>query len=92
LHGLHPIELDVRVQQALDQVRPTFRGHGSELEIVEATPRVVRVRLIGKCSLSSEAIEHYLEEAFVAFTPEVQVIEVDDPSRPTQMRLALPIL
>jgi Fe-S cluster biogenesis protein NfuA len=92
LHGLHPIALDLRVQQALDQVRPMFRGRGCDLEVVEASSRVVRIRLVGSCSLSSEAIEHYLEEAFVAHTPEVQVIEVEDPSRPVQMRLALPIL
>jgi Fe-S cluster biogenesis protein NfuA len=92
LHGLHPVELATRANQALDQVRPFLRGHGGDLEIVAITARVVRVRLIGECSLSTEALEHFLEEAFVAVAPDVQVIEVEDPSRGIQTRLPLPML
>lgn len=92
LHGLHPVDLQTRAQQALEQVRPLIRGYGSDLELVAIAGKHVRVRLIGECSLSSEALEHYLEEAFSAVAPDVQVIEVEDPSRGLQTRLPLPIL
>lgn len=92
LHGLHPIELETRVRQALEQVRPSVRGHGGDLELVAIAARVVRVRVVGQCALSSEALEHYLEEAFVAIAPDVEVIEVEDPTRGLQTRLPLAVV
>ena len=92
LHGLHPVDLQTRAQQALEQVRPLIRGYGSDLQLVAIAGKRVRVRLVGECSLSSEALEHFLEEAFAAVAPDVQVIEVEDPSRGAQTRLPLPIL
>src|ERR1700730_16885069 len=34
LHGLHPLSLQARVLQALEQTRPLLRSHGSEVECV----------------------------------------------------------
>jgi Fe-S cluster biogenesis protein NfuA len=92
LHDLHPVELATRVSRALEQVRPLIRGHGGDLELVAIVGKRVRVRLNGECSLTAEALEHYLEEAFSAAAPDVQAIEVEDPTRGAQIRLPLPIL
>ena len=34
LHGLHPLDLETRVRQALDQVRPYLRSHGGNVELL----------------------------------------------------------
>jgi Fe-S cluster biogenesis protein NfuA len=91
LHGLHPVDLETRVRQALDQVRPMVRGHGGELELVSANQQVVRVRLQGDCSLSGPELQQLMEEAFLTIAPDVEVIEVEDTPRAenSSRRLAL---
>src|SRR5262249_34063453 len=32
LHGIHPLDLETRVRQALDNVRPLLRSHGGNVE------------------------------------------------------------
>jgi len=34
LHGLHPLDLQARVLQALDEVRPRLRSHGGDVELM----------------------------------------------------------
>src|SRR5437016_909495 len=34
LHGLHPLDLETRVLQALDQVRPYLRSHGGNVQLL----------------------------------------------------------
>ena len=34
LHGLHPVDLRTRVQQALDKARPFLYDHGSQVELL----------------------------------------------------------
>jgi Fe-S cluster biogenesis protein NfuA len=92
LHGLHPVDVETRARQALDQVRPMVRGHGGELEMVAVAANRVRVRLLGNCSLSAEALEHALEEAFNSVAPDVQAIEVEDAARPPVGMMALPLV
>src|SRR5205085_705530 len=41
LHGLHPLGLEARVLQALDQVRPRLRSHGGGVELLGADAGVV---------------------------------------------------
>jgi NifU-like domain len=49
LHGLHPLGLEERVLQALDQVRPYLRSHGGNVQLVDLNEGVVRLRLEGSC-------------------------------------------
>jgi Fe-S cluster biogenesis protein NfuA len=91
LHGLHPVSLETRVSQAIEQVQPLLRCHGGELELIAVVDRRVRVRLQGHCGVSPAELEHTLEEAFARMAPDVQFIEVENTSTPAQ-RLALPVL
>src|SRR3712207_5602276 len=34
LHGLHPLEVETRVVQALEEVRPYLRSHGGNVELL----------------------------------------------------------
>ena len=45
LYGLHPLDLETRVRQALEKVQPTLRSRGGSAELLELTEGAVRVRL-----------------------------------------------
>src|SRR5205807_2211727 len=34
LHGLHPLDIETRIMQALDEVRPYLKSHGGNVEFV----------------------------------------------------------
>ena len=91
LHGLHPVSLETRAGQAIEQVQPLLRCHGGELELIAVVDRRVRVRLRGRCGLSPMELEQTLEEAFALIAPDVQIIEVENSETPA-LRIALPVL
>jgi Fe-S cluster biogenesis protein NfuA len=80
LHGLHPLDLEARVLQALDGVRPYLRSHGGGVELLEIRDGVVRLRLQGSCHhcpSSSVTMQQTVEEAIYGKAPEVTAIEVE---------------
>ncbi|MGH7170797.1 MAG: NifU family protein [Gemmataceae bacterium] len=80
LHGLHPLDLETRVRQALDQVRPALRGHGGDVELLEVRDGVVRLRLQGNCHgcpSSSATMRQTVEEAIVGKAPDAIAVEVE---------------
>jgi Fe-S cluster biogenesis protein NfuA len=101
LHGLHPLNLETRVRQALDKVRPLLRSHGGDVELLDLADGVVRLRLLGSCDgCPSSALTQKtaIEDAIYAKAPDVAGIEVDTPAKnghaiaASQERIALPIL
>jgi Fe-S cluster biogenesis protein NfuA len=101
LHGLHPLDLETRVQQALEQVKPYLRSHGGSVELVDISAGVVRLRLQGSCDgcpSSSVTMKQTIEEAIVARAPDAVAVEVEGlvdavpvPSNET-VRFALPLV
>lgn len=66
---------------ALDQVRPFIHSHGGEVEVLDATDGVVRVRLAGACSgctASAVTLQHGVEEALAEHLPTFVRLEVDE--------------
>ena len=49
LHGLHPLDVDARIQRALDQVRPYLGSHAGGVEYLGVRDGVARLRLEGSC-------------------------------------------
>jgi Fe-S cluster biogenesis protein NfuA/nitrite reductase/ring-hydroxylating ferredoxin subunit len=49
LHGLHPLDVDARIQRALDRVRPSLGSHAGGVEYLGVTDGVARLRLEGSC-------------------------------------------
>jgi Fe-S cluster biogenesis protein NfuA len=95
LHGIHPVSLETRVRQALDQVQPMLRCHGGELELVAIVEGLVRLRLRGSCTLTGPALEHVVEEAFTAVAPDVAIIEVENAEtagQPSSCQVPLPLV
>jgi Fe-S cluster biogenesis protein NfuA len=85
LHGLHPLDLETRVQQALDSVRPFLRSHGGEVALLGVADGVVRLRLQGSCQgcpSSAETLKNRIEEAIVSAAPDAAAIEVEGADQP----------
>ncbi len=84
VHGLHPLDVDARVEGALESVRPYLGSHGGDVELVEVTDEgVVRLRLLGSCDgcpSSSVTLTLAVEEAVETAAPEVTAIEVETPA------------
>jgi Fe-S cluster biogenesis protein NfuA len=80
LHGLHPLDLEARVLQALDQVRPYLRSHGGDVELLGVTDGVVRLRLRGSCQgcpSSAVTMKQNIEEAILARAPDAIALKVE---------------
>jgi Fe-S cluster biogenesis protein NfuA len=101
LHGLHPLDLETRVLQALEQVRPLLRSHGGNVELLDLSGSVVRLRLLGSCDgcpSSAMTLKHAIEEAIYDKAPDVTAIEVEGGAtnghthKDHQARILLPIL
>lgn len=91
LHGLHPLDLETRVRQALDKVRPYLFSHGGNVELLGITEAGgVRLRLEGSCHgcpSSRVTLKYSIEEAIYEAAPDVTAIQVEgtvesQPNRP----------
>ena len=79
LHGLHPVQLSVRVERALEKVRPYLSSHGGSVELVGIEEGKIRLRLQGSCDgcpSSAETLKNSIEEAILAAAPDVEEIVV----------------
>ncbi len=86
IHGLHPYDLQTRIEQALEGVRPYLGSHGGDVELLSVTEEgTVRLRLLGSCDgcpSSSVTLELAVQSAIEAAAPEVTGIEVETASAP----------
>ncbi len=79
LHGLHPVDLETRVTQALAKVRPYLKSHGGDVEMLEVVDGVVRLRLQGSCNgcpSSALTLRHAIEEAVYQAASDITRLEV----------------
>jgi Fe-S cluster biogenesis protein NfuA len=85
LYGLHPLDFETRVRQALERVGPALRAHGGTVELASATEGMVRVRvgLNGhSCQSSAGTLRTAIEEAIYGAAPEVAAVEVEGLAAP----------
>jgi Fe-S cluster biogenesis protein NfuA len=81
LHGLHPLDLDTRVKDALETVRPYLHSHGGNVELIEISNGAVRLRLTGSCHgcpSSSLTLKTAIEAAIHESAPDVTSIHCED--------------
>lgn len=88
LHGLHPVDLQTRLQGALDHTRPRLRTHGAHVELIQATHDVVELRVRG----GSGDVHRLLEQAILAAAPDVLRIEFVNADAPASRLLPLPLV
>jgi Fe-S cluster biogenesis protein NfuA len=81
LHGLHPLDLETRVRQALDEVKPRLGLHGGSVQLIGVTPEgAVRLQLEGNCEgcpSSRVTLKYSIEEALYAAAPDITALEVN---------------
>lgn len=86
LHGLHPLDLETRVRQALEAVRPRLGLHGGSVELVEVTnDGAVRIKLEGNCNgcpSSRVTLHSTIEEELYHAAPDITSLQVDGAADP----------
>jgi Fe-S cluster biogenesis protein NfuA len=81
LYGLHPLEIEERIANALEKVRPSLNLHKGNVELLSVNDGVVRLRLQGSCDgcpSSALTLKHTIEEAIYAAAPDIAAIEVEN--------------
>jgi Fe-S cluster biogenesis protein NfuA len=92
LHDLHPLDVDTRIQQALDQVRPYLGSHAGGVEYVGVTDGVAHLRLEGSCHgcpSSTVTVRLAIEDAVKNAAPEVTEVAVEGMTEPAPPSPAL---
>lgn len=76
---LNKEEITIKINTALDQLRPFLHADGGDMELVEITDDgVVKVRLLGSCSdcsMSVMTLKGGLEDAIRKAAPEIKSVE-----------------
>jgi len=80
LHDLHPLDVDARVQRALDRIRPYLGSHAGGAAYLGVTDGVARLRLEGSCHgcpSSAVTVRLAIEGAVLDAAPEVTEVLVE---------------
>lgn len=95
VHGLHPVSLEDRINQALDSVRPYLGSHAGGVEVIGVDDEgVLQLRLEGSCdgcSSSAETVRVAIENAVLEAAPEIVAVQaegmVERPQKSAQTEL-----
>ena len=85
LHGLHPLDVDARIQRALDRVRPYLGSHAGGVRYAGVTDGVARLTLEGNCHgcpSSAVTVQLAIEGAVQDAAPEVTAVVVEGMTGP----------
>jgi Fe-S cluster biogenesis protein NfuA len=90
LHGLHPQDLESRVQRAVEKMHPFLGTHGLRLELLAASEEIVQLRLHGNWQgKSADTLKQDVETAILDAAPDVARVEIDGlaepPARPKEI-------
>jgi Fe-S cluster biogenesis protein NfuA/nitrite reductase/ring-hydroxylating ferredoxin subunit len=85
LHGLHPLDVDARIQRALDRVRPYLGSHAGGVHYVGVEDGVAHLQLEGNCNgcpSSTVTVQLAIEGAVQDAAPEVTEVFVEGVTAP----------
>jgi Fe-S cluster biogenesis protein NfuA/nitrite reductase/ring-hydroxylating ferredoxin subunit len=80
IHDLYPIDLETRVREALDSVRPYMESHGGDVELLGLVDGVAHLRLAGSChgcAASAATLELAIKDAIENAAPDLAGLEVE---------------
>jgi Fe-S cluster biogenesis protein NfuA len=87
LYGLHPVDLQTRVLQALEKTRPYLRKNGGNVTFVGIDGTgVVTLRMEGKsdgCQSSAASLKESVEQAIHEAAPDISAIVMEGYVEPT---------
>jgi Fe-S cluster biogenesis protein NfuA len=81
LHGLHPISVEERVEQALQSVLPYVKSHKGNMEVSRIEGDVVYLRLEGSCdgcAASATTLKLSVERAILQRVPEIREVRAEE--------------
>jgi Fe-S cluster biogenesis protein NfuA/nitrite reductase/ring-hydroxylating ferredoxin subunit len=100
IHGLYPVDLEQRVREALNGVRPYMESHGGDVELLGIADGVARIRLEGSCEgcpASASTLELAIKSALDEAAPDLEGLVVEGtaqgpaPAAPGPDALELPV-
>jgi Fe-S cluster biogenesis protein NfuA/nitrite reductase/ring-hydroxylating ferredoxin subunit len=92
IHGLYPVDLETRVLEALESVRPYMESHGGNVELLGVEDGIARMRLVGHCEscpASESTLELAIKKALEETAPDLEGLEVEGV---TQREFELPVI
>lgn len=97
LYDLHPLDVETRIEQSLDRIRPYLHSHKGNIEFLDISEEgVARVQLTGTCEgchSASSTIKLAVEEAILSVAPDVVKVEALGVNSPAIVdSLSLPLL
>lgn len=81
LHGLHPVALEDRIQQALESVLPYVNSHKGNMQISRIEGDIVYVALEGSCDgcpASATTLKLAVERAILERAPEIREVRAEE--------------
>lgn len=69
--------LQEKVEQALESIRPFLKGDGGDIELVEIKDNVVYVKLLGNCSgchISTSTMKLGVENTVKQYAPSIEKV------------------
>jgi Fe-S cluster biogenesis protein NfuA len=80
LYGLHPLDLESRVIQAVDKIKPRVRKGGGEVELLGFNNGAVRlhVQVTGHaCGSTAKTLKSMVEEALYEAAPDLNALLIE---------------
>jgi Fe-S cluster biogenesis protein NfuA len=80
LYGLHPEDLQTRVERKLDEIRPKLRKVGAEVHLITAADGVIhlQVTLQGHvCGSTTKTLQAAIEEAIYEAAPDLKSLTIE---------------
>ena len=94
LYGLHPLDLETRVRQTLDTVRPFLLSHNATVDLVGLDETGVWLRLTGSfqgCGSSAQSMKAAIEEALYKAAPDVTALHIQEVAEPQAVNGFVPL-
>jgi|SRR5277367_4607099 len=85
LYGLHPLDLDSRVEQAVERIRPRIHKGGGELDLLGIESGLVRVHLqvTGHgCASTGKTLKAMVEDALYEAAPDMTRLLIEGLEEP----------
>jgi Fe-S cluster biogenesis protein NfuA len=80
LYGLHPLDMETRIEQAVEKVAPRVRKGGGELQLLGMEKGAVRLRLQvtgHACGSTGKTLQAMVEDALYAAAPDVASLMIE---------------
>jgi len=95
IHDLYPVDLETRINEALQKVRPYMDTHGGNVELVSLEDGVAKLRLQGSCKgcpSSAATLELAIKQAIEEACPDLLGLEVEGVVAPPEPKKLFKIL